>query len=335
MTRTSDGVVIVVALSLAAVIAIVACQSQPPAAPAAAPMAPAPAAPEPPLAYMGDEVCLSCHESVTPGLNQKFQHTVHASVLKPVNSRGERTSHGCESCHGPGEAHVQAGGGRGVGNLVPFGETTPEAVARIDAACMGCHQGGDRGYWHGSAHQAADLACTSCHTVMQNVSQARLLAAHTEVETCARCHPVQYSAIYSNAHMPLRPGAFEVSTATEGKMRCSSCHQPHGTVTPNLIRHVTVNDECLSCHAEKRGPFLWEHSPVVENCLNCHEPHGSTRRAMLKMNVPRLCQTCHVSTGHATSPRNPNDRFVVANSCLQCHTQVHGSNHPSGFALTR
>jgi DmsE family decaheme c-type cytochrome len=106
-------------------------------------------------------------------------------------------------------------------------------------------------------------------------------------------------------------------------------------VTRSLIRAVSANDQCLSCHAEKRGPFLWEHPPVVEDCLNCHYPHGSTRRAMLKMNVTRLCQSCHVSTGHATSARLSTDRFAVGTSCLQCHTQVYGSNHPSGFALTR
>ncbi|HTO08808.1 MAG TPA: DmsE family decaheme c-type cytochrome [Myxococcota bacterium] len=308
--------------------AVSACRTQTPEAKPAEPEAAA-------SGYVGDEACLACHESMKPGFSAKYGHTAHAHVLSAKNAQGALAAHGCEACHGPGEAHVSQGGGRGVGGFVPFGDDSPEATQRINTACMACHHGGDRTYWAGSAHQAADVACTKCHTLMESVSQTRLLAGPTEVETCARCHPAQYSRAFRNAHMPLRPGSFEVSTAAEGKMRCSSCHQPHGTVNPNLIRHVTVNDECLSCHGDKRGPFLWEHSPVVEDCLNCHDPHGSTRHAMLKMNVPRLCQTCHVSTGHATSPRNPNDRFAVATSCLQCHTQVHGSNHPSGFALTR
>jgi len=305
-----------------------ACHSPP-----AEPSASEPSESAPNATYVGQEVCLSCHETITPGLTAKYNHTVHSRVLSETHS--ELAARGCEACHGPGSAHVEAGGGKGVGNMVRFDLDSPEAVARINGTCLQCHNGGDRSYWHGGAHESADISCTSCHVVMENVSHDNLLAKRTEVETCATCHHIQYSRVYSNAHMPLRPGAFESSTNSEGKMSCSSCHQPHGTVTESLIRNISTNDQCLTCHAEKRGPFLWEHSPVPEDCLNCHDPHGSNRRAMLKMQVPRLCQTCHVSTGHATSPRNPTDRFAVGTACLQCHTQVHGSNHPSGFALTR
>jgi DmsE family decaheme c-type cytochrome len=308
-----------------------AAEPEPPLAPGEA----KPAEPSPPPGYVGDETCLACHEAQHPGMTKKYQATVHAHVLNAKNARTPLATHGCEACHGPGEAHVNAGGGKGVGGLVPFDSAVPADVARANDACLQCHKAGERTYWKGSVHHLADVACTTCHTVMENVSPSSLLSAATEVQTCGGCHQTQYSRVYRNAHMPLRPGDFQVSTQVESKMSCSSCHQPHGSVTKALISHLTVNEQCTSCHAEKRGPFLWEHAPVTEDCLNCHEPHGGTRRAMLKLNVIRLCQTCHVSTGHATNPRLPNDRFAVATSCLQCHTQVHGSNHPSGFALTR
>jgi DmsE family decaheme c-type cytochrome len=109
----------------------------------------------------------------------------------------------------------------------------------------------------------------------------------------------------------------------------------HGSVTVALINQETVNDNCYSCHAEKRGPFLWEHAPVNENCLDCHDPHGSARQAMLRLNPPRLCQQCHIETLHPTEARLPTNRFVIGRSCMNCHTNVHGSNHPSGFGFTR
>ena len=269
-------------------------------------------------------------------LTAKYEHTVHARVLQRENGRSELAFHGCESCHGPGGAHVEAGGGKGVGGLVPFARTRPKPCSAHQRACLACHKGGERAYWHGSAHEAADVACTSCHTLMENVSHDHLLAKRTEVETCAACHPMQYSRIYSNAHMPLRPGAFEVSTASEGKMRCSSCHQPHGTVTESLIPSISVNDQCLSCHAEKRGPFLWEHSPVPERLPEL--PRAARQHAAGDAQDERAPAVPDLSRLDGTCDEPAPIRTIAsrsATSCLQCHTQVHGSNHPSGFALTR
>ena len=141
-------------------------------------------------------------------------------------------------------------------------------------------------------------------------------------------HPIPgmywFAQMFRNAHMPVR----------EGKMACGSCHNPHGTIADNLITDHTANDNCYRCHAEKRGPFLWEHAPVYENCMSCHDPHGTTRGSMLRASIPRLCQDCHTS-GHPASARTPDDRFVIGSSCLQCHQNVHGSNHPAGQQFTR
>jgi DmsE family decaheme c-type cytochrome len=143
------------------------------------------------------------------------------------------------------------------------------------------------------------------------------------------------SMIWRNAHMPLREGPATHDVGTEGFMACTSCHNPHGTVTAKLVDANTVNEKCYSCHAEKRGPFLWEHAPVTESCLNCHSPHGSINPNMLTVAPPRLCQQCHVPNRHPTQPQNPQARFVIWQSCMNCHPQVHGSNHPAGMTLNR
>ncbi len=44
-----------------------------------------------------------------------------------------------------------------------------------------------------------------------------------------------------------------------------------------------MNETCYTCHADKRGPFLWEHQPVNEDCTNCHTPHGSNITPLLKI----------------------------------------------------
>ncbi|MDP1704927.1 MAG: cytochrome c3 family protein, partial [Sulfurimicrobium sp.] len=86
-------------------------------------------------------------------------------------------------------------------------------------------------------------------------------------------------------------------------------------------------------------------SPVRDNCGNCHDPHGSNHDGMLKMRQPFLCQSCHQSTapaphinnlmdGRGTVPGTMN-RSQVVNGCGNCHSLIHGSNHPSGNTFQR
>jgi len=275
--------------------------------------------------YVGSEACRDCHEEQFG----KFARTKMGKLfMKGPRTDLERLS--CEACHGPGEAHVAAGGGRGVGGMITFRKGI-EPVQTQNAVCLKCHEKGRRLYWQGSAHEARDLACTTCHKVMENVSPTAALAKPTEIEVCAQCHLVRRAQLQRSSHMPLR----------EGKLTCTDCHNPHGTITQGLIPEPSVNENCYRCHADKRGPFLWEHPPVTESCLNCHEPHGSNRAKLLKLMLPRLCQQCHIETRHPTEPRGildttrPLDRFTFNRGCVNCHFAIHGSNHPSGFAFTR
>ena len=279
------------------------------------------AQPQVPNGYVGSDTCLTCHEP----LKEAFAQTPHAKVFTQQNARTPLMLRGCEACHGQGKAHVEAGGGRGVGDLTTFRRETPEAIARENAVCLTCHEKGQRLYWQGGPHESRDVACTNCHRLMEKVSDRFQLAKASQIDTCAQCHLTRRSQTFRNAHMPLR----------EGKMTCTSCHNPHGTITKALLRTDSPNDTCYRCHADKRGPFLWEHPPVSESCMNCHEPHGGVRDKMLKVSPPRLCQQCHVESRHPTEARLPTNKFVIGRACLQCHANVHGSNHPSGFAFTR
>jgi DmsE family decaheme c-type cytochrome len=126
-------------------------------------------------------------------------------------------------------------------------------------------------------------------------------------------------------------------------MVCSDCHNPHGSPNPAQLRQNSVNENCYTCHAERRGPFLWEHPPVLENCANCHEPHGSVNDRLLKVTDPRLCTQCHIAIRHPATPRplkplSPTigpSVFAYNRSCTNCHSQVHGTNHPAGKFYTR
>jgi DmsE family decaheme c-type cytochrome len=224
---------------------------------------------------------------------------------------------------------VKAGGGPLAG-LVDFG-TKALTPARIqNAQCLSCHQSNAGHDWATSAHAASDVACAGCHTL--HTAKDPMQTAATQVETCTACHQAQRTDLAKPSHHPLR----------EGKMACTSCHSPHGSTAPAQLVKNTVVATCTGCHAEYRGPFLWEHQPVVEDCSSCHDAHGSAQPALLKMRTPFLCQTCHEGAGHPAIVNTPQGLpgaspsvFLLGGGCVNCHSQVHGSNHPSGRALMR
>jgi DmsE family decaheme c-type cytochrome len=267
---------------------------------------------------VGSQACLTCHASQAAA----FAQTLMGKIGKVRKGTME-----CENCHGPVSAHVAAGGGRGVGGMITFRADDPtRTIEENNAICLGCHERGDRTLWRGSTHELQNVACTNCHTVMRNVTPKFQLAKLTEIDTCAQCHKNKRAEIWRTSHMPVR----------EGKMRCSTCHNPHGSFSEALLKDATANDTCYKCHAEKRGPFLWEHPPVRESCTNCHDPHGSINDFMLKVSRPRLCQQCHANlTGHPGNPRNPASIYALNRECQNCHSQHHGSNSPAGSRFIR
>jgi DmsE family decaheme c-type cytochrome len=119
------------------------------------------------------------------------------------------------------------------------------------------------------------------------------------------------------------------------RITCIDCHNPHGSQAPKMVKANSTNDTCYACHTEKRGPFLWQHSPAQENCMNCHTPHGSNNPSLLTLRTTQLCQSCHMQGRHQTVAGRPNAAFTFNRSCLNCHSQIHGSNHPSGVDFQR
>lgn len=281
--------------------------------------------------YVGEAKCLTCHESK----NRHFSETSHAKAFRG-NPRTDLESRVCEACHGPGSKHVVNAADRSA--PIRFSRESGTPVAQMNAQCLQCHGGGHRQHWPGSAHEQALLACSDCHAPMERRSASGLLRKPTITETCLACHAQQRAEYQRRSRMPV----------LEGKMSCADCHEPHGSITRGLLRGDSVNETCGACHAEKRGPFLWEHAPVRENCAHCHAPHGSNHDRLLVSARPFLCQQCHSPPmGHpgqfyradqtaaaALGGATPSTR-VIGRSCQNCHSAIHGSNHPSGARFQR
>ncbi len=278
--------------------------------------------------FLTSPVCIACHQTQ----HATFSDTMMGKIFLHA-PRTRQEALGCEACHGPGSDHLVAlGAGKEDKGIINFRSNSPESVSEHNAICLSCHESGLRMHWRGSQHESADVSCTSCHTIMKKVSAKRQFAKETEMETCFQCHTDKRAQLRRFSRHPIK----------EGKVLCSDCHNPHGGPGSSLAKN-TVNETCYQCHAEKRGPFLWEHHPVRDSCTNCHDPHGTTQPKMLVQRIPFLCQSCHTSaiSGH---PRNihqggdlriPASQRVAGKTCLNCHSRIHGSNHPSGARFTR
>ena len=272
--------------------------------------------------------CVVCHDENYRYPVLSILKTKHAVI---ADKRTPFADQACESCHGQGDDHINS---LSSGKLVPppvvFGRKSATTPEMQNKQCLNCHQSGLRMHWQGSQHESEEVTCVSCHTL--HTGKDKVLVKATQPEVCFACHKAQRSQVNALSFHPIK----------EGKTTCSQCHNPHGSAGPKMLVKATLNDTCYTCHAEKRGPFLWEHAPVREDCSNCHTPHGSNHRPLLKVRVPVLCQQCHLGDTHQSTafsgtgiPPMGGAKQLLGKGCTNCHSQVHGSNHPSGARLTR
>jgi DmsE family decaheme c-type cytochrome len=273
--------------------------------------------------------CQTCHEKAA---SPAFNKTAHAKL-----------DQSCASCHQNVAEHIQ---GQMAGDeKAPKPSVKGLKAEELNNTCLTCHEKSKQAAWRGGVHDRRQVACTTCHSVHAFESKKAQLKTEKESESCFSCHQTMRAKSQRTSHHPVR----------EGKMECSSCHNPHDGSRPQMLKAESVNELCYTCHAEKRGPFLFEHAPVREDCISCHDAHGSNHKRMLVQKLPNLCWNCHLTgSGHFGSGDNlstelgarvappgapsgyptANARWVEK-SCKNCHTNIHGSNSPSGAYFVR
>lgn len=265
----------------------------------------------------GDAQCTRCHDESEsyPVLSiAKTRHGVMADSRLPS----------CVGCHGESETHANKPEGmkERPAPAFPYGKRTINDVVGHNQVCADCHKGGKFIDWAGSIHAARDVPCTSCHTL--HVQKDKVRDKRTQPEVCFTCHKEQRVLATKPSHHPI----------LEGKVVCSDCHASHGSAGPKLMVRDSVAATCFTCHMEKRGPFIRKHEPA-EDCTICHNPHGTAADNLLKIRAPMLCQQCHEPSSHrgaapGFAPTNGTGGrgITQARSCLNCHTNIHGTNNP-------
>jgi predicted CXXCH cytochrome family protein len=323
---------------------------------ASAEVHPAPAAKPPEVA--GSETCALCHADIA----KKFSSNPHSELALMHGGKGVT----CEGCHGPGQEHVASGG-----DPTKILQLSKMSAKQVDATCLSCHASAHPNFLR-SDHGKAGVSCTSCHSIhglapvatrapsiapiastankLQPVTRflsamkpdasvsdpLQWTSASVEVpgqnpnllkapqpQLCFSCH----SDVKSSFSQPFH------HKVNEGLMKCTDCHDTHGTFGNNQLRSTAdQNMICAKCHTETRGPFVFEHATVkADGCLGCHTPHGSQNARLLNVpNVNQLCNQCH-SPVSAGTVHGMNAGSADAIPCISCHTMIHGSNINPAF----
>jgi DmsE family decaheme c-type cytochrome len=279
-------------------------------------------------------VCANCHES-------QWRSTDLSAHGAANDARGSM----CQACHGDASEHLKDPMKAKPPN--PFGKG--HGSEERTGVCMTCHQGNrNLAFWTSGKHQLNEVSCSNCHSIhgrslAPTVNKFVTTFLPNQADICASCHQPIRAATLKPSHHPI----------PEGKVKCTDCHNPHGAITPAMLKQPTINDQCYSCHADKRGPYAFSHPPVEENCATCHNPHGSVHAKLLNESAPNLCQDCHDASRHPGTiygaagawncqpgdtsaacagkggqPNSAVNNRLVARACLNCHNAVHGSNAP-------
>ena len=257
--------------------------------------------------YVGAETCKGCHE-------QQFKQLEGTQHFKTTFEKGRGEAwHGCESCHGPGSAHVEGGGDKT--KIVTFQGMSQKDIS---ARCMTCHEtNAEHMNFDRSTHNKAGVGCTTCHSI-HKAKESEYLLVNKQTDLCYSCH----GQVKADFAKPFR------HRVNEGLVTCSDCHNAHGSSIRQLRASPQQDAVCFKCHSDKKGPFVFEHEAVkAEGCQACHTPHGSSHpRLLTRPTVNSMCLECH-----AGIPNGPHPQNTKSQACTMCHSQIHGSNTSNVF----
>lgn len=266
-------------------------------------------APANPSQYIGAEACKTCHEEIYKG----FETTPHWKTM--LDTRRGPVWQGCEACHGPGKEHSEAGGD--VMKIFSFKEASARQTSE---RCLECHEyGEEQSNFARSSHNLNDVSCNDCHSP-HHAKEPQFLLVSKQPQLCYQCHidvkpqfnkPFRHrvkenlvqcsdchsqhggfltkqlratasqDAVCFKCHVE-KAGPFVFEHAPVKTEGCASCHVPHGSSNPRLLKRSQVNLLCLECHtfttdtAAPGIPGFHNQAQKYQACTMCHMAvHGS------------------------------------------------------------
>jgi predicted CXXCH cytochrome family protein len=240
-------------------------------------------------------MCIACH---TTGFEKRYD-----AASDSFASRWAEPNVSCQSCHGPGERHVQWAGAKADGK--PAAAVAGERYGlSVDFKTMG-------------ASQQVEV-CAACHSRRGELT-ATPVPGHPKLDNYlpSLLREGRYHADGQQLDEVFVDGSFRQSKMYQKGVSCSNCHNPHSGQLK-----LAGNAVCTQCHQPAANPAFPSaagtfdtpahhfHKPdsAGAQCASCHMPSKNYMQIQarpdhslrvprpdlsVKLGTPNACTNCH------------------------------------------
>jgi hypothetical protein len=235
-----------------------------------------------------DPICIYCHGNQAEpvaGTSNRYRRPLSAEL-----------GIGCERCHGPGELHVQA---RTRGDPLEELDNTIVNPRRLEpvlreAICQQCHL-------HGKLR--VERRGREVYDFRPGLPLHLFWSVFVE--------PLEQTGSHEAVSHVEQMAASKCFRASNGKMGCISCHDPH--VYPRAEEKPAIyRQACLKCHQPASCPVSVQERKARndDNCIACHMPRT------------RTVDVAHTATSDHRIPRRAGEAFTVVGGPKRRYTQA-------------